>query len=77
MVNPEMTSLSMPGLRAHATPPGALTLWWLGQAGFILKSPAGKIVALDPYLSDSCGALGAELGFDMRRQQRAAAVAAH
>jgi L-ascorbate 6-phosphate lactonase len=25
---------------------------WLGQAGYLLKSPAGVIVAIDPYLSD-------------------------
>lgn len=27
-------------------------LWWLGQAGYILKS-TGKIVVIDPYLSNS------------------------
>jgi L-ascorbate 6-phosphate lactonase len=29
-------------------------LWWLGQAGFALKTPAGAVVLVDPYLSDSC-----------------------
>lgn len=28
--------------------------WWLGQAGFALKTPAGEVVLVDPYLSDSC-----------------------
>jgi L-ascorbate 6-phosphate lactonase len=35
-----------------AVPSGSLALWWLGQAGFVFKTPAGKIVYLDPYLSD-------------------------
>ncbi|MBU4272831.1 MAG: MBL fold metallo-hydrolase [Planctomycetes bacterium] len=34
-------------------PGGSLGLWWLGQAGFVFKTPAGKIVYLDPYLSDA------------------------
>ncbi len=55
-------------LKAHPTPAGAITLWWLGQAGFIFKSPAGKIAALDPYLSNSCKAIGDQYGFDMDQQ---------
>jgi L-ascorbate 6-phosphate lactonase len=35
-----------------AVPSGSLALWWLGQAGFVFKTPAGKIIYLDPYLSD-------------------------
>jgi len=34
-------------------PGGSVRLWWLGQAGFAFKTPAGKIVYLDPYLSDA------------------------
>ncbi len=33
--------------------PETLALWWLYQAGIVLKSPAGTIVAVDPYLSES------------------------
>jgi L-ascorbate 6-phosphate lactonase len=36
-----------------AVPPGSLGLWWLGQAGFAFKTPGGRIVYLDPYLSDA------------------------
>lgn len=32
--------------------PGTVACLWLGQAGYLLKSPAGVIVAIDPYLSD-------------------------
>src|SRR5262245_45758858 len=31
---------------------GALAVWWLGQSGFLIKSPRGSLL-IDPYLSDS------------------------
>ena len=34
-------------------PQGAVRMWWLGQAGFAFKTDRGKIVYLDPYLSDA------------------------
>jgi L-ascorbate 6-phosphate lactonase len=34
-------------------PPDAAALWWLGQAGFAIKTPAGKVIYVDPYLSDA------------------------
>jgi L-ascorbate 6-phosphate lactonase len=52
----------------HVTPPGSVTLWWLGQSGFLLKTPLGLVIALDPYLTNSCGALGAAVGLNMDRQ---------
>ena len=33
--------------------PGTLAVWWLYQAGVAVKSPQGKIVLVDPYLSDA------------------------
>jgi L-ascorbate 6-phosphate lactonase len=62
-----MQTLSLEQLRNHRVPAGSLTLWWLGQGGFIVKSPAGKLVAVDPYLSNSCKAIGDRAGFDMDR----------
>ncbi|MDA8311253.1 MAG: MBL fold metallo-hydrolase [Actinomycetota bacterium] len=32
---------------------GTLVLWWLYQAGIVVKSPGGTIVAVDPYVSDA------------------------
>ena len=29
-----------------------LAIFWLGQAGFVFKSPDGKVIYVDPYLSD-------------------------
>ncbi len=63
-----MLTLTLAQIKAHPTAARSMTLWWLGQAGFILKSPAGKVVALDPYLSNSCKAIGEQAGFDMDRQ---------
>lgn len=32
---------------------GHVSCWWLGGSGFVFKSPAGAIICLDPYLSNS------------------------
>jgi L-ascorbate 6-phosphate lactonase len=62
-----MKPLTLQQLRQHQTAPGHITLWWLGQAGFVVKTPAGQVVALDPYLSNSCKAIGEEHGFNFDR----------
>ena len=31
---------------------GQIALFWLGQAGFLIKNSAGEILAVDPYFSD-------------------------
>jgi len=36
-----------------AVPQNAVAMWWIGQAGFVFKTPRGKIVVVDPYLSDA------------------------
>lgn len=36
----------------HLVPPGAVGVWWLGQASLVLKA-GGAIVYVDPYLADS------------------------
>jgi L-ascorbate 6-phosphate lactonase len=33
--------------------PHTVTMWWLYQAGLALKTPAGRIVLVDPYLSNA------------------------
>lgn len=59
--------LSMQDLRDFKVPAGSLTIWWLGQASFIVKSPDGIVAAIDPYLSNACKEGGAEFGFNMDR----------
>jgi len=46
---------------------GKVALWWLGQNGWIVKSPAGKVVVIDPYLTNACKAVGAAVGINMDR----------
>jgi len=55
-------------LDACKVPLGSVALVWLGQAGFLLKSPKGTVLAIDPYLSNSCKAVGESIGVNMDRQ---------
>lgn len=41
-------------VREFPVPTNAIALWFLGQNGFVLKSPEGTVVAIDPYLTNSC-----------------------
>ena len=54
-------------VRSHSVASGSITIWWLGQGGFLFKSPAGALIAIDPYLSDSCGRVGDETGINCHR----------
>jgi Predicted Zn-dependent hydrolases of the beta-lactamase fold len=53
-----MKSLVVKGFmdRVHATEvtDNTLAIFWLGQAGFMIKTPKGCLIAIDPYLSDYC-----------------------
>jgi L-ascorbate 6-phosphate lactonase len=40
-------------IRDLSLPSGSLAVFWLGGAGFAFKTSSGKIVYVDPYLSDS------------------------
>ena len=40
-------------IRTAQVAAGSVAMWWLGQAGFAFKTAAGKVVYLDPYLSDA------------------------
>ncbi len=62
-----MQPITREQLRTWTVPPRAITLWWLGQSGFLIKSPQGKLIAVDPYLTNSCKAIGDEFGFNMDR----------
>lgn len=41
-------------IRADRVADGHISIWWLGQAGFALKTAADKLLLIDPYLSDYC-----------------------
>jgi len=53
-----MNHLTTQQVRAHAALPRHLTLWWLGQAACVVKTPGGQVAAPDPYLTNSCRAMG-------------------
>ena len=56
----------MSEIRAFRVPEGAVALWWLGQMGYIFKSPQGTLAGVDLYLTDSCAMLSSEL--DLKRR---------
>ena len=62
-----MAKLTSDMIKDFDVPDNSMTMWWLGQAGFVIKSPGGASVVLDPYLSNSCKQVGEELGFNMDR----------
>ena len=56
----------MATIRAARVEAGTLALWFLGQNGWVIKSPGGTVVAVDPYLSDSCNP--SRRGLDLARR---------
>lgn len=42
----------MAQIRSEKINPGEIGIWWLGQAGYIIKTHR-RIICIDPYLSDS------------------------
>ena len=40
-------------IRATEVAEASAALWWLGQAGFAFKTVGGKVIYVDPYLSDA------------------------
>lgn len=47
----------------RSAPPGVTRLWSLGQAGFIVQSAAGYLLAIDPYLSECVERIEADSAF--------------
>lgn len=60
-----MASL-MQDIRAAKVARKSFALWFLGQNGWVLKSPAGFVMAIDPYLTDACN--GRRPYLDQERQ---------
>lgn len=57
----------MHDVRSYAVPKGEVGIWWLGQNGFLFKSPEGTLIGVDLYLTDSCAALGQPIGVNTSR----------
>ena len=41
-------------IQGFQVPEGSVAVFWLGQAGFYIKTHMGKKILIDPYLSDCC-----------------------
>jgi L-ascorbate 6-phosphate lactonase len=53
-------------IRDFRVPKKSVALWWLGQNGYVFKTPEGTVAGVDLYLTDSCVCLVPEL--DLRRR---------
>jgi len=49
----------MKSIREHSLAPAEAALWWLGQAGYVIRA-GDTTVAIDPYLTDSAAAKAPE-----------------
>lgn len=56
----------MEEIRAFPVQKGSVALWWLGQSGFIFKSPEGTTACVDAYLTNSCAHIAP--GMDLSRK---------
>ena len=57
----------MQEIRAFPVPKKSVAVWWLGQNGFLFKSPEGTLVSTDMYLTNSCGDFYKEAGINLER----------
>jgi len=55
-------------IRAFAVPEDSVAIWWLGQNGYIFKTPEGTLVSTDLYLTNSCATLYADSGLNLERR---------
>jgi L-ascorbate 6-phosphate lactonase len=58
-------------IRETQVAPGSLALFWLAQAGFVYKSPGGRVIYVDAYLSDCVHRLLANERYGFKRMSLA------
>lgn len=58
----------MEEIRDCRVPARAVAMWWLGQNGYIFKSPEGALVSTDLYLTNSCAEAFAGSGINLERR---------
>jgi L-ascorbate 6-phosphate lactonase len=63
-----MSRECMKSVRNYRVEKGSVALWWLGQMGFLMKTPEGTVLAVDAYLTNSCQKLGESLGLNLARR---------
>ncbi|HWQ53788.1 MAG TPA: MBL fold metallo-hydrolase [Bryobacteraceae bacterium] len=57
----------MQEIRDYRVPARAVAMWWLGQNGYIFKSPEGTLVSTDLYLTNNCATAFAGSGVNLER----------
>lgn len=55
-------------IRDFAVPKKSVGIWWLGQNGFIFKTPDGTLLSTDLYLTDSVAGNYRDLGINLARR---------
>ena len=55
-------------IRNYSVSRGSVAAWWLGQNGFIFKTPERTLVSIDLYLSDSANRLSPDCPVNLKRQ---------
>jgi L-ascorbate 6-phosphate lactonase len=64
-----MSKELMETVRRHPVEKGSAVLWWLGQNGFLIKSPRGVLASIDAYLTNWCQSkYGEALGINLNRR---------
>jgi L-ascorbate 6-phosphate lactonase len=58
----------MESIRNFKVDHGSVALWWLGQMGYLLKTPQGTLISVDAYLTNSCKKIGDSLGLNLDRR---------
>jgi L-ascorbate 6-phosphate lactonase len=48
-------------IRTFSVPKRSVAIWWLGQSGYIFKTPEGTLAGIDLYLTNSCDGAYKEL----------------
>src|SRR5712692_1782334 len=56
----------MQAIRAYPVPPKSVGIWWLGQSGYIFKTPEGTLLSVDMYLTNSCAAIRHDVDLSRR-----------
>src|SRR5260370_27800256 len=58
----------MQEIRAFAVDKGSVAMWWLGQNGYIFKTPEGTLLSTDMYLTNNCAHVYRDSGVDLERR---------
>ena len=63
-----MSQECMKSVRSFKVDHGSVALWWLGQMGYLIKTPAGTLFSVDAYLTNSCKKIGDSMGMNLDRK---------